>query len=206
MNSEINALESKIITIVVSSILGAGFGFLAKSYFARLSFRQSTIESIVTRYLDARDELCSILAECAVKSDATDDEWLLDVRNKISLSYYKFFDYIPKEVLRELICFQACLKDPKNQLYKVEDESLCLIAPEDLKGFCENISTFTNLAPAIYMNLHNGEENFRKSNRVEYQARHALMNINKYFTEENLTSLELFAPKSHNKALQRINR
>lgn len=197
-------MESKLITIIVSSILGAGFGFLAKSYFARLSFRQSTIESIVTRYLDARDELCSILAECAVKSDATNDEWLLDVRNKISLSYYKFFDYIPKEVLRELICFQACLKDPNNQLYKAENESLRLIAKADLKEFCENISTFTNIAPAIYMNLHNGEESFRRNNRIEYQARHALMNINKYFTEENLTSLELYAPKSRKKALFRI--
>ncbi len=191
-------IYSKIYTILISTFLGAGLGFLAKSYFVRLGFRQSTIESIVNRYLDARDELCALVAECAVKTDSQDEQWLNETRKSISLAYYKYYDYMPNEVIKELICLQACLKDSNNRLYKIHAEKLRRIEKNDLQIFCETIATFKNIAPAIYFNLHNGAESDMRDHRIEYQARHTLININRYFTEKNLTSLNLFRPKAHN--------
>ncbi|MBI5539302.1 MAG: hypothetical protein HY951_04535 [Bacteroidia bacterium] len=190
-------LYSKILLLVLSSLIGAGLGFIAQSYFNKLRFRQSTTESIVKRYLDARDELCTLVAECAVNANSQDSEWLNRTLNSISLSYYKFFDYMPKLVIKEMICLQACLKGAGKILYKLEGENLCPIESNDLENFCRNIATLENIAYALYFNLHNGSEEKLCNHRIEYQARQALMNINKHFTEKNLTSLSLFRPKGH---------
>lgn len=50
-------MEVKILAALVSALIGAGCGFLAKSYFTRLEFKQGMTEAVVTRYLDARDKL-----------------------------------------------------------------------------------------------------------------------------------------------------
>lgn len=197
---------SKIITVIFSTFLGAGLGFLAKSYFSRMSFRQSTIESVVKRYLDARDEICELVANCAVKANPKDENWLTDTRNSISIAYYKYFDYMPAEIIKELICLQACLRDKKNRLHKIESENLMLLNKNDIEAFCEKISTLKNVAHAIIYNLYNGDEDEKRKKRIEYQARHTLVNINIFFTEENLTSLALFRPKSHSRALRRAGR
>ena len=164
-------------------------GFLAKAYFNRLSFRQSNIESIINRFLNSRDEICEILAECAVYANSEDEEWLEHNRNLLSLAYYKFYDYMPYEIIQEFICLQACLKDPENRLYMAENHSLRRVRAIDLETFCKEISTFKNLAPAIFYNLHHGSIIEIRNHRIEYQARHALVEINKRFTEENLTFL-----------------
>lgn len=192
---------SKIIAMLFSAFIGAGLGFLTQSYLSRLSFRQKTIESVVKRYLDARDEICELVAGCAVNSNPGDENWLKERRNSISFAYYKYFDYIPEEVIKELICLQACLKDGQNRLHKIDGRNLMLINEKDLEGFCKTISTLDNISHAIYYNMKHCSGYKRRENNIEYQARHALMNINKFFTEQNLTSLELFKPKSQTKKI-----
>ncbi len=188
-------IQAKLLTILVSSILGAGLGFIAKSYFSRLSFKQRTVESIVERYLDVRDLLCGIIAECATHPNVEDAAWMKKIQHDLSMAYYQYYDYIPHKVVQEVICLQACVKDPHNRLYQIHEGALGYLDSADLEAFCLRIASFRNNAHAMMANLHHGAEEKVRNHRIEYQARHTLKFINQYFTEENLTSLTLFRPK-----------
>lgn len=185
----------KILTIVLGSLVSAWLGFLAKTYFVNLSFRQNAIEAVVTRYLDARDDISDLLADCAVDAKARDTDWLLSMEQAIGHAYYKYFDYMPNEVIQELLCLQVCIHDAGNHLYKIEDGNLKWLDDSDLASFCETIARVGNIAPTIYYKLKSDVLDDICSRRIEYQAKYVLMNMNMYFTEENLTSLSLFRPK-----------
>lgn len=188
-------IQVKLLTVFVSTLLGAGVGFLAKSYFTRLSFQQRTIESIVERYLDVRDKLCGLIAECATHPDVDDSAWMNKIQRDLSMAYYQYYDYIPHEVVQEIICLQACVKDPKNRLHNIRDDALEYLDDSEVQNFCESFASFRNNVHAMLVNLHHGADSKIRNHRIEYQARHTLRFINQYFTEDNLTSLVLFRPK-----------
>lgn len=188
-------LDSKIYTILIGVLLGSALGFLTQSYLARVSLRSKILESLVNRYLSARDEVCAIVASCTIGVNSSDSKWVRSKQDSLCLIYYKYYDYIPQEVIRELICLQACLADQENRLFEVRDNELCPVTQSQLPIFCDHIALLSNIAHALYYNLHNGTSESIRGNRIEYQARHVLVMVNRYFTEANLSSLHLVASK-----------
>lgn len=183
-------IESKVVVAIVSALIGSGLGFLAKSYFLRLGLKHKITDTIIIRYLDIRDEICKIVSDCAVDPNVTDKAWREGKIVEIGKAYYKYFDYVPNEIIRELICLQACLKVEGSHLYKSEGSDMARIKQEEIEAFTYVISSFGNYAHAIYFNLMFSDPSARQNYRVEYQARHVLIAINRIFTEDNLLSID----------------
>ncbi|MFQ3245353.1 MAG: hypothetical protein ACI9SP_002000 [Arenicella sp.] len=190
-------IESKVVIAIISALIGSALGFLAKSHFLKLSLKHKLTDTIINRYLDIRDEISKIVSDCAVGPNVMDESWRHSKINELGRAYYQFFDYVPHEIIRELTCLQFCLKVEGDYLYKSQGNNLTRVKQEDLEEFCYAISSFGNYSHAIYFNLMFSKDSDKRNFRVEYQARHVLMMINRFFTEENLSNIEFLKPKNY---------
>lgn len=192
--------EEKIFIAITSAILGAVLGVFVKTFVAHIGFRHKIIENIVSRYLDARDSICEIVAECATFKDDFDltNIWLDEKRLNISKLYYQYYDYIPTKAIHALICFQACLKDRHNRFYSIKDNNLVVSGECEIADIMKSISLLENIKLAAVFNINRSDQEISRRYRIEYQARYTLTVINENFTEENLSSLRLFKPKHKN--------
>lgn len=189
-------MEANITIALGSVVVGAGLGLLTQAYLFRLNVRRSAVDVVIRRYLDARDQICAVLAECTLDRDDMDRAWLREQRVNITRLYYQYYDYIPSEVIQALICFQACLRSRNNHLFQIRRNCIVRVDADHLEDLIAAVSLVSNLQLPLRVALEYASPKSARLIRVQLQARYTLVMINRYFTEKNLTSLRLLKARS----------
>ena len=151
-------IEIKSILPIITLVLGLAIGFISNVVLTYIRQRHEITIKIVEQYFKAREELCNKLSVLAtLKSDQmlTESE-IADIRKEILILYYKYYDFIPAEVLHELNCLHACLGDKKHRLFKYSDNKILVIVQVKLK---QNHDVRVTL-PAMVFGLRHCSTNF----------------------------------------------
>lgn len=175
-------------------------GLLASVCIAYLQHKQDITIKIIEQYFAAREQLCdqlSALANLQVTSSCKlDTATLAEYQENISKLFYKYYDFLPPEVLKEMLCLHACLSDKENRLYKHENNCLILIEDKDIEGFIGQISLIDNFKYYAPIPLESKDPNIRRAASVNYQARSVLVSMNYHFTIQHLRSWNRYLQKS----------
>lgn len=176
-----------ILSVIIVSILG----IITNIIVIRYSQKQNILSKLVDRYFVIRDNITHILSDY-VSLKTTNDysvEQLNIYCNQVSKIYYEYYDFLPKEVLHELICLYANLSDTEHRLYTMKDHSLALLEKKDMDEFLQNITIIDNNKQFIYYNLFGNDAMKKKFTSINIQSRKVLSTMNQYFTLNNLLYL-----------------
>jgi hypothetical protein len=182
---------------IVTLLLGGMIGFLSSFLTTYLQQRNNVTAKIVEQYFKVREDICEKLSELAnlgVDSNI-DDTYILSIKSDMSKLYFKYYDFLPREVLIELNCLYACLSDSQNRLFKCKNNCLLPLEDSELETFIEQISLVENFRYYAMVPLKSSSDIVRKSASVNYQARSVLRALNKYFTIKDLMSWARHLPK-----------
>lgn len=109
--------------------------------------------------------------------------------------YFRYYDFLPREVLIEMNCLYACLSDSQNRIFRCKNNCLLPLEDSELEMFIDQISLVENFRYYAMVPLKSSNEVMRKAASVNYQARSVLRAINKYFTIKDLMSWARHLPK-----------
>lgn len=170
-------------TAVISSatlLLGATIGVFASLLLERTRLTNGVATKLVETYLELRRELCDEISELASLriGRLPDVDGLLNKRDVISRLYFRYFDFLPAQVLQELNCLYACLGDRENRIYVVRNNELRLANEAEVAKLIEEISLFDNFKYYAYLPLLGADRDARRAASINYQARHVLRVVN----------------------------
>jgi hypothetical protein len=188
----------KAILPLLTLIVGLVVGFISNVILTYIRQKHDITIKIIEQYFKAREELCdqlSVLA--ALKSDQMlSENEISKVRQELLKLYYKYYDFMPIEVLHELNCLHACLGDKQHRLFKYYDNKVLLLKEPELSNFIERITFVDNLRYFAKIALNVEDESKRMSSSLNFQAKSVLRAINDTFTIKNLMSWVKFLPKN----------
>lgn len=182
---------------IITLLLGGIIGFLSSFLTTYLQQRNNVTAKIVEQYFKVREDICGKLSELAnLGIDSNVDEaYLLSIKSDMSKLYFKYYDFLPREVLIEMNCLYACLSDSQNRLFRCKNNCLLPLEDSELETFIEQISLVENFRYYAMVPLKSSSDIVRKSASVNYQARSVLRALNKYFTIKDLMSWAMHLPK-----------
>lgn len=191
---------------ILTLILGIVLGLVSGMVTAYVRQRQAIGLKIVDQYFEVRKEVCAGISKLASIPIGTrlDHAELQRTRVELVEAFYLHYDFLPTEVLRELICLHACLASPRSTIFCCRGRRLRPLAPEDVDAFLENIALVEELKAIGPINLASPLESVRRSARVSYQARTALQALNEHFTLRNLLRWDRFFVKAKRRAGERV--
>lgn len=184
-----NDLDNLFKVLGGGAIVGALVGFLSSFLLARHQHRVAQEAKILEEFFSVRRALCSVLAKLAnLEMDGPLDEAdLAEKRAELSRIYFSHFDLLPADVLRELTCLYACLKDTNHRLYGCSGDLLRPLSKEEIIETVDRYSILRNFR--IYARLFLlGEEHIKGGFEISInlQARKVLLTLNNYFNLDNL--------------------
>lgn len=192
-----------IILPLLTLALGAFLGLLTSIYITHNQHRHDVTIKVVEKYFGARELLCDMLSNLASLqlTNNVDIASLPEYKKELSKLFYKYYDFLPVKVLREIVCLYACLSDRENRLFmfkeqKGKDDLLLLMTDSDIEGFIKKISVIENFESYALIPLKSKDSNMRRTASINYQARSVLQTINGYFTIQNLLSWSKHLQKS----------
>lgn len=192
-----------IILPLITLVAGTFFGLLTSLCIAYLQHKRDINLKIIEQYFEARGQLCdelSVLASLQIADDQKTPS-LHEHIETLEKLFYKYYDFLPSEVLVAMLCLQECLRDDGNNLYKHEDNCLLLMEERDFKRFIEQISLVDNGKYAARIRLKSKDPYVRRTAAINYQARSVLAGINRYFTIQNLVVWNRYLRKSEKTGL-----
>lgn len=187
---------------VILLFLGALLGIASSMFSARIQQRHQITKLLIERFFLVRDEISAIVSRYASLKTENQE---LDPPGKLSFTaanlsmiYYKYYDFIPKEVLIELNCLFVCLKDRKHRLFIQEGNRIVPLPDEGQKlyNFIKQVSLVDNFTFYALQAVRSGDDSLRHSVAINCQARAVLASINKYFTPERLYSFARYGRKA----------
>lgn len=179
---------------VITLLLGGVIGFFSSFLTTYLQQRSNVTTKIVEQYFKVREDICEKLSHLAnLGINSVID--LSSIKTELSKLYFKYYDFLPREVLIEMNCLYACLSDSQNRIFRCKNNSLLPLEDSELEMFIEQISLVENFRYYAMIPLKSNNEIIRKAASVNYQARNVLRAINKYFTIKDLTSWAKHLPK-----------
>ena len=187
---------------VILLFLGALLGIASSMFSARLQQRHQITKLLIERFFQVRDEISAIVSRYAtLKTDSQEPDSpgkLSMIAGNLSLIYYRYYDFIPKEVLIELNCLFVCLKDKKHRLFIQEGNRIIPLPDEEQKlyDFIKRVSLVDNFTFFALQAIRSGEERLRHSVSINCQARAVLASINKYFSPDRLYSFARYGKKT----------
>lgn len=184
---------------IFTLIIGAFFGFISSLIISYLKQRYDISLKLIVKYFEIREELIDKLSVLASLENTKELNGLSfsKLKQEISIVYYKYYDFLPSEVLTEILCLYSCISDNKNQLYKSKDNCILPLTDSDLKDFIERISLIENFRYYALVRLKSNDDTVRIAAAISYQARSVLIAINKYFNLRDLMSWSRYLPKRY---------
>ena len=195
--------NNKILLVLIAAFIGAFISTILVSF---LRQKEEIRNKILDQYLIVRKEITEVLAKMASKpfnERFTDDE-IGTFRNQLSTFFYQYYDFLPRALLRELLCLISCLGDKEHRIYKFQNRRFVPIdLNDDLPIFLESISMSDNFMWQAQMKLHGKASPSRRVAGIVCQTRFVLLNFNKHFSLRQLRRWSRHLPKSA--SLERTN-
>lgn len=193
--------NTNLILPLITLFIGTMLGFLSSLLISYLQQKHNVAIRVLEQYLKIREGLCDKLSSLA--STRTDNTLsyssLSDLRDEISMLFYKYYDFLPSEVLKEMLCLHACLSDKQNKIYRCKNNSLLPIEDSEIEEFIEQIAMVENFKYYALIPLNSKDDNVRRATSIRYQARSVLVAMNKYFTLKELMTWAKHLPKHYPK-------
>ena len=130
----------KIILPLLTLFLGTLFGLILSIIKTNITHRKDIINKIIDEYFDAREIICETLSKLTnlkiSSNDKIDSEKYL---NDISKLYFKYYDFLPKQILQNFHCLHACLSDKENRLFTIKEDQLFLVEDSEIHNFLKEI-------------------------------------------------------------------
>lgn len=185
-------IEVKDIISLFSIALVAVFGLITNFLVIKYTQKQNVSSKILDKYFAIRDSMVNVIGDFAsLKITDIYNEHQIDYYAKeITKLYYLYYDYLPKEVLQELICLHSNLSDKKHRLFIMKGNDVAFIEDEEeIVKLLDSMSIIENANHFIYYMLNNDEEVLKASVSINIQSRKVLMTMNKLFTVNNLIKI-----------------
>ena len=177
-----------IVVLLVFLVIGIGARFLSNY----LKHSSDVSIKLLEEYLKVRSffteelsELASLPFSFPVQNIAIDEH-----HKKLSKAFYQYWDYLPRELLVQLLCLLCCLPDPQNRLYTHKNGRITVVRPNDITDFVRLIAMTRNVRMYATLKLKNGTESEKRVAGIVCQARMVLLTFNNHF---NLRDLRRFA-------------
>lgn len=180
-----NNNDLQLITPIISVVLVALFGLISNFIIIRMNQRQSISNKMIEHYINIREEITSKISNLASYKPANTD-LVLNSSLDISKLYYKYYDFLPQEVLNELLCLYSTLIDKNNRIYRIKNSALYLIEETDLEEYIISTTPIPNSKFYTYYLLNSKDVTTMKITCVALQARKVLNTMNIFFTPDNL--------------------
>lgn len=198
-----------IILPIITLVVGTFLGLLPSIYLAYFQHKQDITGKVLDQYFAAREQLCDQLSALAnllvTNSCQLDVKIVAEYQENVSKLFYKYYDLLPPEVLKEMLCLHTCLSDKENRLYKHENNFVLLIEDQDIEGFIEGISLIDNFKYYAAIPLRSKDSHIRRSASINYQARSVLVSINRHFTVQHFISWNRYLQKSKGLKSKRLD-
>lgn len=113
---------SELLTGVISIIIGIFIGWCLDL----LKYRYKANEKLYDTYTALSKEVAEVLKsllDLSLHPKGYSDEELDKIKKDISAIYFKYYIFLPQEVLLELNCMHSCLQSRGRWLYKVDEKS-----------------------------------------------------------------------------------
>ncbi len=187
---------------VILLFLGALLGIASSMLSARLQQQHQITKLLIERFFMVRDEISAIVSRYASLTTENQEpenrEKLSLIAGRLSLIYYKYYDFIPKEVLLELNCLFVCLKDRKHRIFIQEGNRIIPLPDEEERvyNFIKEVSLVENFTFYAVQAVRSGNDRLKQSVSINCQARAVLASINRYFSPNRLYSFARYGKKS----------
>lgn len=174
---------TNLLTLLIGGILGLLSGLILE----RQRKEQALTDKLFERYLLVREELTEVLGDLAslkLEPDYTGMD-LNRAAQTISKLFYRHYDFLPANVLRELNCLYRCLAAQGKHIYIVSsDNSIVRLDTTDRQQFeqfaaaLSLVENIRNVLP-IYYEQETGQSH--PAINVNLQARKVIRTINQHF-------------------------
>lgn len=180
-----------LIMPLITLIVGATLGFYFNSINNQKNQKYQITNEVIKHFFTIRKELSDFLCLLA-NLDTGNVIEIKDIEKyilKLNMIYYKNYDFFPREVLLEINCLYACLKDKEANIYTIEDRKVKIIEGTELELFLDKLTIINGFKYAAIFNLNHKKYEIRKSASINFQARNVLIKLNKFFTIKNLSTI-----------------
>lgn len=174
-------------------VLGTILGFFSSILVDRSKNKIGYILSIINSYNRISQDIIELLTEMASlnlgfnsfsKKDI--DRW----RKQISYLYFKYYSFLPQEVLLEMNCLHSCLLSNGKCIFWTENNTIKMIREKDMhsekyndliKNFFDD-STLVSSDDRLYKLIDTyGLNRIPCSIKINFQARRVIRKIDDYF-------------------------
>lgn len=181
---------------IFSVVLVALFGLISNILIIQINQKKDVNSKLIEQYLKIREDLCVILSDLINLKDINNVDFN-NLSRLVEKLFYKHYDFIPKEVLDELLCLQVILQSEYGHLFRIINKKLVIIDNDDseIKNYLEDISFVEAAKLFYYVQLKNADVESRKVLIINLQAKKVLYKMNDYFTLSNLLNWKRYLLK-----------
>lgn len=134
-------------------ILGWLLGLSSSMVLERIRHKNILQAKIFDQYLKVREEIVGaisgLMSSLRESDDQIDYSIIEEYTQKVTELYYRHYDFLPEDVLFEIICLYSCLAKKGKNIYRCDPRSrvvqLDLNNDAALSGFLEKLSLVKNL-------------------------------------------------------------
>jgi|GEM_PF-3172638 len=185
--------EKLIVAFIAGAfgMIGAFIGYFASYFIEKRKNSMAFNQKVFDTYDRVSQEIIEALAEIttfSVRIKSYSKEDIETWKEKISYLSFKYYRYLPPEVLVEMNCLHSCLRDYGKSIYiarKDKNEKKYTIKQcrdkKDVDDFCDNITLVTNLKKIKEIAHKYGIEKVPKSIKINFQARMVVRRIDGYW-------------------------
>ncbi len=189
---------------IISIVIVAVMGLVSNIFIFRATQRSSYRSKIAEQYFKVRGEISDKISKIAdlrtFKTYENTDKYIEQVSNL----YFKHYDFLPEEVLNQLLCLYTSLRDDSGNIYIVKENKLRVIyCEQEIDDFVDSITLIENTREYFKYQLTKAEESKRKTIAINLQARRVLYAMNECFSLENLVTWEKYLRKAHLKSVSK---
>ena len=138
---------------LVTLILGWLLGLSSSMVLERIRHKNVFQTKIFDQYLKVREEIVGaisgLMSLVRESEDHIDYSIMKEYSEKVTELYYRHYDFLPEDVLFELICLYSCLAKKGRNLYRCDLKGrVASLDPNDaaaLSEFLEKLSLVSNL-------------------------------------------------------------
>ena len=173
---------------IISVVIVAVLGFVSSLLITRVSQKHNVSTKIIEQYFKVREDITQKISEFTNLSTMKilDETRLVQYNEQISKIYYQYYDFLPKEILYDLLCLHCTLSDKANRLFKIKEKKLTVLDETELEAFLQSISAIEGAEQFIFYKLKSDDINVRRSTSIILQSRKVLVTMNEFFTLKNL--------------------
>lgn len=188
----------QLIIPLISVTLVAILGFVSNILIFRINQKQSISNKIIEQYFKIRDEITNKISDLATLKTIADVEIeSIDMASAdISKLYYKHYDFLPIEVLNDILCLHSTLINKDNKIYRIRDKSIYEIEENELEDYIQSTSDISDSKYYTYCMLKSKDIKVRRATCINLQARKVLNTMNKFFTLDKLIYWEKYIRKN----------